>query len=91
MDVKETLNQREGTHGNFTTNARVSQVIKQTYRQTDAWPYLPVEMKESLDMIACKISRILSGNPYHMDSWHDIGGYAALVERKYNKDETTAL
>jgi len=30
-------------------------------------------------MIANKMARILNGNYYLNDSWHDIGGYAALV------------
>ena len=36
--------------------------------------------RESLDMIVHKIARILNGDPNHVDSWHDIAGYATLVE-----------
>jgi hypothetical protein len=35
--------------------------------------------RESLDMIAHKIARILNGNPNVHDHWHDIAGYATLV------------
>jgi hypothetical protein len=35
--------------------------------------------RESLDMIATKIARIVCGDPDELDSWVDIGGYAELV------------
>ena len=31
-------------------------------------------------MIVHKIGRILAGNPNHSDHWHDIAGYATLVD-----------
>ena len=31
-------------------------------------------------MILHKIGRILNGDPNYADSWHDIAGYAKLVE-----------
>jgi hypothetical protein len=40
---------------------------------------LPADMKESLEMTATKIGRILNGNPNLHDSWHDIKGYITLV------------
>lgn len=41
---------------------------------------LTPEQCEALDMIQHKIGRILSGNPNEPDHWHDIAGYATLVE-----------
>jgi hypothetical protein len=40
---------------------------------------MPAHQKESLEMIASKIARIVCGDSNHHDSWHDIGGYAKLV------------
>jgi hypothetical protein len=38
-------------------------------------------MKESVDMICHKIARIVNGGqPQEIDHWHDIAGYAKLVE-----------
>jgi hypothetical protein len=37
-------------------------------------------MQESLDLIANKLARIVNGDPFYDDSWHDVGGYAKLVE-----------
>jgi len=33
-------------------------------------------------MICHKISRIVNGDPNYKDSWHDIIGYAKLIEDK---------
>lgn len=38
-------------------------------------------MKEALEMIQTKVGRILTGDPTHRDSWHDIAGYAVLIEQ----------
>lgn len=35
--------------------------------------------REALDMMACKISRILSGQSGFEDHWADIEGYARLA------------
>lgn len=37
------------------------------------------DMAEALFMIAHKIGRIVNGDPWHVDSWIDIAGYAKLV------------
>jgi len=37
-------------------------------------------------MIAHKIARIINGDPNHLDSWHDIAGYATLVEQELKND-----
>jgi hypothetical protein len=42
--------------------------------------------RESLEMIAHKISRIVNGDANYMDSWVDIAGYAQLVIDKLQHD-----
>ena len=37
-------------------------------------------------MIVHKIARILAGDPNHADHWHDIAGYAILVEERIGQD-----
>lgn len=44
------------------------------------WRSLDPDQKEALEMIVHKIGRILNGDPDYADSWHDIAGYAKLVE-----------
>lgn len=39
-------------------------------------------MKTSLFMICNKMARIVNGDPNYIDNWHDIAGYATLVEQE---------
>jgi hypothetical protein len=72
------LEARYGPHGSFIDNARVSQRIKAAMRHERGWAKLTLCQQEALDLIATKISRILSGNGSHPDHWDDLGGYARL-------------
>ena len=73
------LEQRERTHGSFTQNARLSQSFKSAMRATPGWATLNETQRESLEMIALKLSRILSGDANFDDHWADVSGYATLV------------
>jgi hypothetical protein len=80
VDRDPLLVERQKTHGNFTTNAIISQTLKVYMR--NGGPYyedIPFVHKEALDMICLKISRILSGQANYKDHWDDIAGYAKLA------------
>lgn len=79
-DIDATLAERDTRYGDFTEHARITQDIKRCYYESRNWQQLPDHMKEALDMVAHKIGRILNGDPTYADSWHDIVGYAKLVE-----------
>jgi len=79
MEINETLSTREGQYGQYRVVSDISQNIKSIMKDSPNYKSMPTYMRESLDMIANKIARILNGNYYLNDSWHDIGGYAALV------------
>jgi hypothetical protein len=49
-------------------------------RTAPNWPTLPPDVREALEMIQLKVARILIGDPEYADNWHDIIGYAKLVE-----------
>ena len=83
MDIKETLNERQGTHGDFTDNARVSQELKQLLH-SNLSDRNNVQ-QEAIDMICHKLSRIVCGNAYEPDHWRDIAGYATLVVERLEK------
>jgi hypothetical protein len=53
-------------------------------RLAGGWGSLRADQREALEMIATKIGRILNGNRDHIDSWHDIAGYAKLIEHRLN-------
>lgn len=76
------LVERQTTHGNFEDNAIVSQAIKDLLRAGPGWLKLSAVERESMDMIALKFSRILSGKSMEKQHWEDVVGYARLVEEK---------
>lgn len=78
MKTEELLASRRQTHGDFRENALISQAIKTTLRASSGWAQLSLAQQESLDMIALKISRIVSGRSNEADHWDDIMGYARL-------------
>lgn len=71
------LQERQKTHGSFKQNAELSQAMKLAFRHGGVTPQ-KAEHREALDMIALKISRILSGQAHYKDHWDDIAGYAKL-------------
>nr|DAV46258.1 MAG TPA: hypothetical protein [Caudoviricetes sp.] len=85
-DVSNTLNARSARYGTFSGQAGISQTMKNFMRQSPNWDSLDPDMAEALDMIQHKIARILNGDPRYADSWHDIAGYAALVDKRLNGD-----
>ena len=79
---EKTLAQRGEVYGRFVDHAAISQSIKRAMRAAPGWQELPDDMRESLEMLAHKVARILNGNPDYVDSWHDVSGYATLVEKR---------
>ena len=84
-DITETLGQREGHYGSYVRVATTAQWLKEGLRGGDSWGIMEPYMQESLDLIANKLARIVNGDPFYDDSWHDVGGYAKLVEIELNK------
>ena len=78
MTIEKTLKQRQKTHGDFATHAKISQQLKAVLWEHD-FQELDVDQIEALEMICHKIARVLNGDPSHHDHWHDIAGYATLV------------
>jgi hypothetical protein len=79
-DIQDTLNERQKTHGSFSDNAHISQAIKLIVEHARA--SLTHVQAETLDLIATKLSRILSGNNMEAEHWLDIAGYAMLAVRE---------
>ena len=81
------LREREKTHGDFRSNAAISQSLKHIFARNTtkvAEDLCPVH-REALDMIALKLSRILSGQADFRDHWDDIAGYAKLASEVCTK------
>lgn len=80
-----TLAARGSRYGSFETNGRIAQDLKDVMRRAPNWGGLTGAQAEALDMFASKISRLLTGDPDYPDNWHDIAGYATLVEETLTK------
>jgi hypothetical protein len=83
--IDKTLADRENTYGYYGHTAALSQSIKEKLREHRKWLALTADKKEALEMIAHKMARIMEGDPAYRDNWHDIAGYATLVERTLPK------
>ena len=82
--INSTINERGNNYGKFKDGADIMQELKSVMRSTPNWHKLTPSQREALEMIQHKIGRILNGNPSYTDSWHDIQGYAKLVEDELN-------
>ena len=77
--IQEVLAQRGSRYGSFDSHAAITQSLKSVMVCTPNWKHLSASQKESLEMVAHKIGRILNGDPNYKDSWVDIVGYTQLV------------
>lgn len=84
-DIEDTLDARGENYGQYIDVSLTAQMLKNTIRNSASWGHMEFYMQESLDMICNKLARIANGNPYYDDSWHDIAGYARLVETELEK------
>ena len=86
--IDATLEERGGRYGLFSGHARITWNIKRAMAESPNWGKLTDAQHEALEMIAHKIGRILNGDPDYADSWNDIAGYATLVQRIIEGNET---
>lgn len=85
-ELKDVLQQRGDRYGSYPTHALISQDLKATMQKYSGYERLSVDQKESLEMIAHKIARILNGDPNYDDSWVDIAGYATLISKRLQSE-----
>ena len=78
--IEKVLAERGSRYGEFDEHAKITQNLKRAMENSPNWHKLPDYMKEALEMNAHKIGRILNGDPFYVDSWTDVVGYAKLVE-----------
>ncbi len=82
MDIDKTLAERAARYGAFLDHAVIAQGLKDVMWHAPQWGRLEPDQKQALEVIADKIARILNGDPNYVDNWHDIIGYAKLVENR---------
>ena len=78
-DIDAMLEERGKRYGGYVNHADVTQAIKAAVATGMNWTTLPPYMRETFDMVAHKMGRILNGDPKYLDSWDDMIGYIKLV------------
>lgn len=81
-DVTATLAERGSRYGSFKDQAVYAQGMAEIARNSRNWSVMAPDQREGLSIIFNKIGRILNGDPDYSDSWHDIAGYATLVDKR---------
>ena len=89
--VGDILAEREKRYGSFEGHAAISQGLKDVLHSAPKWCLLSPAQKESLEMIAHKMARMLNGDPTYLDNAVDIVGYAQLMltEMERHADKQT--
>ncbi len=78
--IARTLKERGDRYGTFASHAIISRGLQRVMTDSANWANLSSDKQEALSMIMHKVGRILNGDPEYKDSWHDIIGYAKLIE-----------
>ena len=83
--VEEILADRGSSHGDYVVQAKIAQALKGVIRSGPSWVRMTEVERDSLEMIAVKISRAVTGDPHHKDHWDDIAGYSTLVSKQLDQ------
>jgi len=79
-DIDATLAERGNRYGSFVDHACIAQGLQDYLRDQKGWRRLEPDQKQALTVICDKIARMLNGDPNYRDNWHDIAGYAKLID-----------
>jgi hypothetical protein len=91
QSIQDTLAERGSRYGKFIDHATICQNLKDVVYVAPNYGRLAADQKQAIDVIFDKIARVLNGDPNYVDNWHDIQGYAKLVEdRLVNRGTDTA-
>lgn len=90
MEIDQILEERGSRYGEYAEVSLVSQNIKSAMRHSRNWRHLPADMKESLEMTANKLARLLNGDWTYTDNITDMIGYLTLVLDRLEKGQSDA-
>jgi hypothetical protein len=88
--IDNILTERGSRYGEFPEVSMVAQNIKAAMRHSRNWRHMPADMKESLEMVANKMGRILTGDFEYADNVIDIIGYMQLVLNRMERTSSYA-
>ena len=79
-DVSATLAERGSRYGRFADQAEYAQALNDVASRSPNFSKMRASQREAIRIIFNKLGRILNGDVDYSDSWHDIAGYALLVD-----------
>ena len=85
-EIDKILEDRGSRYGDFGIQSKTAQAIRDAFKASPNWKYLAPYMREGLDLVATKISRMLCGDPMYLDNVVDILGYMTLVKEQMEKE-----
>jgi hypothetical protein len=93
MSINQTLEQRGERYGKFKDVAATTYALQEILRDAKSYKHMSDDQVIALDMICNKMARIVNGAPNYIENWHDISGYATLVEQelsvtKHDKEQS---
>jgi hypothetical protein len=87
--IDATLAERGNNYGSYEDHARITQSIKVAMMDSKNWFEMPDHLRETLEMLAHKIGRILNGDHKYLDSVRDCVGYLKLSQEIMEKTNGT--
>ena len=81
QSIDATLAERQSTYGSFEDVAFVTENIINVLKKCN-YNEMPHTHRMAMYMIASKMARIANGDFNFIESWHDISGYAKLIENE---------
>lgn len=85
-DIDSTLQERGDRYGSFEHHAKIAQDLQRVLHAEAGWAKLADDQRQALTVIMDKVARMLNGDPAYRDNWHDIVGYAKLVDDRMKRD-----
>ena len=85
--LNTTLSQRGAIYGDYEEGSQfIASIMGEMEAARKRQGYLPLteENRVHINYILLKLTRIMI-TPNHVDSWHDLAGYAKLTEEVYEK------
>lgn len=85
--LKEVLNQRQKTHGEFSEVSKTYSDFIKILERTGFFDKCEDYHRLAIDVIFQKLARILNGDMNFYDHWVDICGYSELVKKELDKNK----
>lgn len=91
MTIEKTLAERGHRYGPFLEKAKTVQALIDVVIHEPGWERLAADQKQCIMVCFDKFARAIHGDPNHRDNFHDVVGYAKLVDDRMAADEAAEI